>query len=185
MQRFFSSLSSLDAFTHSLKTLSQDSACQHCSKHDQWVSHGFIRKVRQGRAATTVGKRLFCSNRRSKVGCGRTRQLYIANCIPNRHYTATQVAIFITQLLAERAVEDAYRYAVGECEARQAWRWLDRLSAKLADFRHRVKLPLPQSTKPVLARSRQLRLLLEPLQQLLNQGASLPNFQIYTQQAFM
>ena len=44
MQLFFSSLSELEHFTHRLKTLPKDNACEHCARNDQWVSHGYVYK---------------------------------------------------------------------------------------------------------------------------------------------
>jgi hypothetical protein len=185
MQRFFSSLSSLQAFTHSLSSLPGDNACRHCSKDDQWVSHGFVRKVRRGRVIATVGKRVFCSNRDSRQGCGRTQQLYLSSGIPNMHYSTLQVALFVTQLLAGCTVEDAYCEAVDNADARQAWRWVSRLTVKVGVFRRRVKPSFPLSAKPIPTHSRRLTVLLEPLQQLLKQGYDLSQYQSKHQEVLM
>jgi hypothetical protein len=169
MQTFFSSMSSLELFTHSLDISNIDNACKHCSKNDQWVSHGVVRKVRRGRVVATVGKRVFCSNRDNKQGCGRTKQLYLSSTIPYMHRSALQVTLFLTQLIAGCAVEDAYCEAVGNREARQAWRWLNRLTGKIGAFRRRVKPSFLLPTRLLPLRSRRLMLLLEPLQHLLKQ----------------
>ena len=185
MQRFFSSLSSLNTFTHSFDTSNIDNACQHCSKNDQWVSHGFVRKVRRGRVIATVGKRIFCSNRENKQGCGRTKQLYLSNTIPYMHYSALQVTLFLTQLIAGCAVEDAYCEAVGNCEARQAWRWLNRLTSKIGAFRRRIEPSFLLPTLLMSCQSRRLKLLLEPLQQLLKQDFDLSQYQVEHQEVFI
>jgi hypothetical protein len=93
------------------------------------------------------------------------------------HYSSLQVTLFITQLLAGHPVEEAYCKAVGDYEARQAWRWVNRLTAKIGAFRGRVDSFLALPPQRILNRSRRLTLLLEPLQHLLIQGYDLSLYQ--------
>lgn len=117
---------------------------------------------------TPIGKRILCSNRYGKRGCGRTRQLYLSSVIPHKHYGLAVVLAFITALLKGRSVTDAYREAVGrtELEARQAWRWLQRLVEQLGHWRTR----LPRGSESPIHRQRhchRLQVLLPTLQRLL------------------
>tara|TARA_R110001592_G_C13144876_1_gene747645 strand:- start:227 stop:1258 length:1032 start_codon:yes stop_codon:yes gene_type:complete len=128
MQRFFSSLCELDLFTHSLDSLTFDFSCQHCSRNDQWVSHGYVCK----QSGEKVGKRILCARRYGKQGCGRTRQLYLQDIIPQRRYTLSKLLAFIAALIKGLTVEQAYYHAAGHDHGshRQAWRWLNALWAQ-------------------------------------------------------
>jgi hypothetical protein len=76
MKIFFEDIHRIDQFTMDLKadTFLQ---CPHCGAQGQLVSHGFVYKKSQT-YKKAVGKRLFCSNRHRKKGCGKTTRLYLA-----------------------------------------------------------------------------------------------------------
>lgn len=135
--RFFSSIESLDTFTYSLPcSLSSKDACQHCKKNNQWVSHGYTYKKAPHHQRIS-GKRIVCSNRYGKSGCGRTRQLYLADVIPRRRYTLSVIITFIRALLANNTVEGSYLLAIQATgiETRHAWRWLRDLFKQLPRWR--------------------------------------------------
>ena len=127
MQLFFKDFTSLDQFTRSLEIHQSQTQCSHCFKHCQFVSHGIIYKQRSITEREPVGKRLFCSNRNGRSGCGRTVQLSIADCIPQLRYSAKCVSLFISLLLAHVGIGRAYQQATGQSETRNAWRWLSKL----------------------------------------------------------
>ncbi len=133
MQVYFSSLDELQRFTPSLRMLSHENACLHCKQDDQWVSHGVV----YNRHRQVTGKRIVCSSRYGRMGCGRTRQLYLKRYIPRRWYDLETVVAFICSLLKGVSAADAYRYAIGnqDHDARQGWRWLNSLYAQLGRFR--------------------------------------------------
>lgn len=137
MQVFFSSMASIEHFTHSLGTITPDNACEHCSQNDQWVSHGYVYRQQTMAQRHAVGKRILCSQRYGKEGCGRTRQLYFANIIPKRHYCMQTLAAFILLLCKGLSVTQAYRDARNDQhrDPRQAWRWLNALTAQLGRLR--------------------------------------------------
>ncbi|MCD9460738.1 hypothetical protein, partial [Marinibactrum halimedae] len=99
MRRFFPSLSSLESYTRSLKTLPKADTCQHCLKNDQWVSHGYVYKRGASRFNEVTGKRILCSARYGRTGCGHTRRLYLDHCIPHCHYSLGVVVAFIQCLI--------------------------------------------------------------------------------------
>lgn len=135
MQRFYPDYESIHSLTLSLDYHQDKLQCAHCLKNDQFVSHGNIYKQRSIAFAEKIGKRLFCSNRYGRSGCGRTFQLYIANEVPSFRYGAAQLFVFITALLANLKIGEAYEQATGQTEPRNAWRWLDKLMRKLSDLR--------------------------------------------------
>ena len=83
MQTYYPSLESIHQKTLQL----EPEQCPHCRQTRQLVSHGFIRKKRVGRDPQAVGKRVFCSNRRHRTGCGRTLQLYLDSTLRHFHRT--------------------------------------------------------------------------------------------------
>lgn len=160
-----------------------DNACQHCAQNDQWCSHGYVYKQETIEQRTAIGKRILCSNRDGKTGCGRTRQLYLASVIPHKHYRLAVVLAFISALLKGGSVTDAYRAAVGQTalEARHAWRWLQGLFDQLGHWRTR----LPRGAESPIDRKRhcpRLQVLLPTLQRLLQDDQ--PIQQTYQQALF-
>jgi hypothetical protein len=170
MQRFFLSLCELAHFSHSFARLSSQQACSSCHQHQYWVPHGFVYKQISSKKRLVVGKRLFCSHRHGRNGCGRTRQLYLAQTIPRRHYPLSTLVRFILLLLTRLSVTQAYQQATGKSvEARQAYRWLTALYQQIGSFRALLeKKHRDQQTPPLFASHRlgvllpTLRLLLQP-----------------------
>jgi len=153
MQIYFSSLQAICQQTTQLD-LAQ---CAHCQRSRQLVSHGFIRKKRVGAAPEAVGKRVFCSNRNQRTGCGRTMQLYLDATVRYLHHGGATVVAFVLSLMAGMNIETAYTSITGAGTARNAYRWLARLSAQLTCYRslsHRAPL---QEAGALATPSRSLR----------------------------
>lgn len=139
MQTFFENIETIHAFTLSLNYHQPSLQCEHCSKNDQFISHGFIYKQLSCHLRQKVGKRIFCSNRNGHTGCGRTFRLYVMARIPRLQYSTAHLFIFLCSLLAHQSIQQAYETATGTEEPRNAWRWLDKLHHKLIDYRCRLK----------------------------------------------
>jgi len=148
MKRFYADFESVHAFTLSLNFHQNELECAHCLRNDQFVSHGIIYKQRSSTFAEKVGKRIFCSNRYGRNGCGRTFQLYTAYEIPSFRYGAAHLFIFITALIANQTISEAYIKATGQTEYRNAWRWLSRLMSKLSEYRSFLKVRKDDPFKP-------------------------------------
>lgn len=140
MKRFYSDFDTLNAFTLSLDFHQNELECTHCFKKGQFVSHGIIYKQRSSTFSEKVGKRILCSNRYGRKGCGRTVQLYLANEIPRFRYGAAHLFIFITSLLDNMAITEAYYQATKQTETRNAWRWLSKLISQLSEYRSFLKV---------------------------------------------
>lgn len=187
MDTFYPDIESLDAFTFSLDSLGEKIQCKHCHQSGQMISHGFIYRQHSSIEKEPVGKRVFCSNRYGRSGCGRTHQLYVAHRFPFLHYGAAALLIFLCSLLMGRSLEDAYEAATEQVEPRNAWRWLKRLMRNLSDFRCFLKTRLkPTDTAPQL-KNRRLSLLLSTLMPLLSQPPHDPcrHYQLQQQRAFI
>lgn len=183
MQTFFSSIDAINQFTSSLKSLTDKDACSHCSKHNQWVAHGYVYKQRSISEREAVGKRILCGNRYGKVGCGRTRQLYVQSNIPHLSYGVATIAMFVALLLQGFDATQAYRQSTKKenIDHRQGWRWLQKLFCQLGYFRSLIQrqpntTPSEVST-PSTTRCRRLQLLLPTLKRLLPTPDSWLSFQ--------
>ena len=187
MQRFFKDFESLNRFTLSLDCQADPLTCPHCMNPQQLVSHGVIYKQRSMHQREAVGKRVFCSNRYGHSGCGRTVQLYVAQAVPARRSGAAVLFAFLSLLLRDMTVVDAYRQATGQEAARQAWRWLTKLFRNLTDFRGLLNPRPTPLASGFSARCRRLRLLLPTVKQWF---ATLPHcpcahYQLRQQRALM
>lgn len=144
MQTYYPSLQAIHQQTLQLE-LEQ---CQHCRQTHQLVSHGFIRKKRNAGDPQAVGKRVFCSNRLRRTGCGRTMQLYLDATLRYLHHAGSAVVAFVLSLLAGVSTAVAYMHATGADTPRHAYRWLLRLHAQISTYRslfHQPLLEQPQA----------------------------------------
>lgn len=186
MQIFFSSMASLEHFTHSLGMLTQDNACEHCSQNDQWVSHGFVYRQQTMARRDVVGKRILCSQRYGKNGCGRTRQLYFGCIIPKRRHCMQTLATFILLLCKGLTVTQAYRDARHDQhrDPRQAWRWLNALTAQLGRLRTTLCKRASSEATCLHRRSRKLAVLLPTFHTLFHLHPDGSTIQTLQQQCF-
>jgi hypothetical protein len=132
--------------------------CKHCGQNHQLVSHGFIRKKRAGGDLQSVGKRVFCSNRHHRTGCGRTMQLYLDSTLRRAHHAGSAVVAFVLLLLAGASIASAYTQATQAQSHRHAYRWLHRLRAQTSTYRSLFhQPPLEQPTMALGSRPHGLR----------------------------
>lgn len=149
MQIYFPNLLAIQQQTLQL----ENEHCIHCKQTRQLVSHGFIRKKRVGADPAAVGKRVFCSNRNLRTGCGRTVQLYLDSTVRYLQYAGQHVAAFVLALIQGVTIQRAYLEATGAGCPRNAYRWLNKLEARLSVYRSRLHQP-PLSPPPQIATSR-------------------------------
>lgn len=154
MQIYYASLSAIDQQTMQL----DHARCRHCQQAHQLVSHGFIYKKQPHADPAAVGKRVFCSNRNCRTGCGRTMRLYLDANVRSMHYAGACVVAFVLALIAGMTIAHAYAHATGAATPRNAYRWLDRLGAQLSVYRSLSHRPALQDAAPGVAAHRPLRL---------------------------
>ena len=185
MQKFFNDYNAINQFSLSLDYHQDKLECIHCLKSDQFVSHGIIYKQRSSTFAEKVGKRLFCSNRSSRMGCGRTVQLTIKNEVPSCRYGASELFVFITALLANVHIAEAYYQATGQGETRNAWRWLKKFNAKLSDYRCFLNVRVDIHSHRLTSACNSLRHLLPTFSRLFTLGNNgCAHYQMRQQQPF-
>jgi hypothetical protein len=184
MRCYYPNLSAIEQQTRQL----EQESCRHCGQTHQLVSHGFVYKKRTGGEPEAVGKRVFCSNRRRRTGCGRTMQLYLDATVRYLHYAGSCVVAFALALMTSVSVRQAYCQATGAFDDRHAYRWLNRLVAHIGGYRMLTHRPL--LLEPVLAAPKQparRQLLASTFQGLLRRfGAPLcAQYQRHTQRSFL
>lgn len=189
MQRFYEDFDALNRFSLSLDYHQSELQCVFCLKNDQFVSHGIVYKQRSMLVSEKVGKRLLCSNRYGRSGCGRTFQLYVCSEIPRFRYGAAHLFVFITSLLAQCSVTQAYVKATGQrfIEPRQAWRWLHKLMFKLSDYRTFLNVRISQNSVPGDYRTRRFQHLLPTFARFIANSLDCfcSDFQCQSQHAFI
>ena len=148
------------------------------------ISHGYVRKKGTQGQAQLTGKRILCSNRYGRSGCGRTRQLYLADIIPRRQYRLSVVVAFVLALLSGGSVEHAYQQATGAItqDTRHAWRWLNVFYRSLAHWRIVASLTAECETTMPQRHSQKLTMVLSTLNAI---SGCLRNFQLQFQCAFL
>jgi hypothetical protein len=186
MRIFYSSLSAIEQQTSQLEF----AICRHCQQDRQLVSHGFVYKKLHGGKRQAVGKRVFCSDRGQRFGCGRTMQLYLDSVVHGMHYAGQVLIAFMAALMIGLSVQHAYRRATGAAECRHAWVWLNRLEQQLSTHRtYAHQAPLRQRFDPAAQPRRPPRFALfastwQQLQEHLGQPLC-SRYQFATQRSFL
>lgn len=175
----------IQQITHELLRHQNILRCKHCSKSDQFLSHGFIYKSTYSDIGIIkVGKRIFCSNRYKKKGCGRTLALIIAGELPKKQYNSSHLMLFIRYLIQFFSVREAYKKATRTNNPRNAYRWLNALEANLLSYRSFLKRP---TESPPKRRNKRLTLLTSTLKALftLSDFRTCSEFHLSSQRSFI
>lgn len=158
-------MESLHQFTLQLDLYRGTLKCPCCSRSEYLVSHGFTHKVRHDIPHPT-GKRIFCSNRYGRSGCGSTFSLTLSDNIPGHQYRAVHITVFLTCLTGGTPIAKAYKIATNSDEPRHAYRWLDKLKRKLPDFRLLVKRTNVPKSQQSLRKSKIVNILLPTIKRI-------------------
>ncbi|HET8697687.1 MAG TPA: hypothetical protein VFO94_09390 [Gammaproteobacteria bacterium] len=112
-------------------------ACPHCKKNGTLIGHGYLRGyAERGQERVLRGRRLFCSNRHRRSGCGRTFSVKLSTVIAGfmvRTLTLFRFASAVVGGLTRRAgwlcaaggvlsLSSGYRLWRGLCAAQSALR---------------------------------------------------------------
>jgi hypothetical protein len=97
-QFFYRSESEWDAFAERLKIL----PCPHCKRVGALICHGYLRGRDDSnlRQDTVRARRIFCSNRGKRTGCGRTFGVWIADKIRRLGLTARVLWQFLERVVS-------------------------------------------------------------------------------------
>ncbi|WP_444997561.1 hypothetical protein [Aliikangiella sp. IMCC44359] len=185
MTRFFDSMDEIERFSSELRFQLTPLTCKQCLSQRDFVSHGYVYQQLSMNNRIKVGKRVICSNRFGRRGCGFSFRCLLNTRIPQLKYSAIEVFTFILMLLSRLSVKASYGKATNSDSSRQGWRWLNRLKQSQSLYRSVVSQifhPINSATS-----SKQLSPLqqcLEGLVRLFPTQNSCANFQQLTQTAF-
>ena len=187
MRKFFKNINSIHQFTMELEYHQDNLQCKKCQKSDQFISHGYVYKKKNNGGKRTVGKRIFCSNRFGKTGCGCTHRFYLADEIPRHQFNAAHVFIFLTQLFIGSSIQKAYTAATRALDPRNAYRWLKKMGLKLINYRHVLNQHPQIYSNDYPITNKRLRLLLPTLKNILSSLGTTPcaQYQLQYQKSFI
>ncbi len=123
--RFVENRSSLDGLLQRLSLFS----CKHCGRSGTLIGHGFMWGYADDSSACEVrGRRLFCSSRGRKGGCGRTVSVLLAEMLVGFMLRASTLWEFFCNLAEGLSVERA-QPARWRLSVRSAYRTSQRLKS--------------------------------------------------------
>jgi hypothetical protein len=123
------------AFVERLKL----TACPHCRRVGMLVRHGFLRGFddTSPRRKTVRARRIFCSNRRRRSGCGRTFSVWIASKIRGLGLTSRGLLAFL-----QRAVAGSLVAAIRDTTCPRSDRTLRRIWKRFDRGQSRIRTAL-------------------------------------------
>ena len=105
--------------------------------------HDFIYKILEfSSKGVIIAKRLYCSNSKGNEGCGRTCRLQINICIYQLCYAALHLWLFLSlHYIGKKSIKDSYYEATGTKDARNAYRWLQKLIVQMPIIKNTIPPP--------------------------------------------
>lgn len=129
--------------------------CPHCFRAETLVGHGYL----QGYSAmdgewVVRGRRLFCSNRTRRRGCGRTTPVYMKQVLPRFIVTASQLFWLAHRVALEGSrVSAAWNAVRGRLAQSTGYRLWNKLSVRQVHVRTHLLGVVPpppcESTGPL------------------------------------
>ncbi|MBL4866787.1 MAG: hypothetical protein JKY67_10485 [Pseudomonadales bacterium] len=190
MKLFFDNIDSLDQFTHELDHHPESLTCQHCGSQGHFVPHGFVYKnqhIDHSYEKEPVGKRIMCSNRYGRTGCGRTLRFYLADYVPALSRAAIHISLFFLALITGKPIQSAYTEATHTIDPRNAYRWLSKCQTKIIHYRAALVNRCGTYSSAFNWRAQRLQLLLPTMNDLRNNFSDsfVTDFQLKQQRRFM
>lgn len=106
MIRFYKTQAQFEAFYARLKL----SLCPHCKHSGFLILHGYLYGYcEQDNSLIQRGRRVYCSNRNNKNGCGRTFSVLPACVLPNLIISAQSLWRFLQKAKSGRTLACAFR----------------------------------------------------------------------------
>ena len=83
--------------------------CPHCHTTGYLNAHGFLRGFGLGSSRIIRGKRIYCSNRGRRKGCGKTHSLFLPNFIPTFSILSSLLWNFLFLVLGGKTRRQAFK----------------------------------------------------------------------------
>lgn len=171
MNIFFATLQDIESWISSLQSLNKP--CPKCDQYNTLHSHGFVRKQVSSTESLSIGKRVYCCNRRDKKGCGATFQLYISDFTQWVHFSI----IMITAIIGPENNRQKRTKEKTPSQRTKA-RWQARIKTKLHEFK--TFIVQHSSGLPQQSTLENASFLMQTVQQLLHISNNI--FQTYQQE---
>lgn len=140
-------------------------ACAHCGRCGNLIGHGFLRGyVEHGSERVVRGRRILCSDRGRKRGCGRTVSTLLTHFVERCVVTAVSLWALFSGLAEGLSVERAADKALFPLAPRSAYRTANALKKRTLSWRSWLSEmsapPATDSARPLLHLSGHLTLAL-------------------------
>lgn len=132
MPRFVEQRSELDLVLGRLPLL----VCVHCGRYGNLIGHGFLRGYAEhGNERVVRGRRILCSGRGRKRGCGRTVSMMLTHFVQRCVVTAVSLWALFSGLAEGLSVERAADKALFPLAPRSAYRTVAALKKRSLSWR--------------------------------------------------
>jgi hypothetical protein len=108
--------------------------CPHCKRVGTLIRHGFLRGFDESSKQKTVrARRIFCSNRHARRGCGRTFSIWLADKIRRLGLTTGGLWRFLQRAVADgiRAAIRGSDYSLSDRTSLRIWKRFKRGQSKI------------------------------------------------------
>ncbi len=114
--------------------------CPHCKHSETLKSHGML----HDKHGKPRGMRLFCSNRNSNKGCGRTLSVFFDDVIPRASFSTPTISRVIEESITPPTPDASSKSAPDDCSRATAYRWIGKTQCSQENLRsHTWKLAQP------------------------------------------
>jgi hypothetical protein len=96
--------------------------CPHCRRSGNLNGHGFLRGYGEGSFGGAVrARRIYCSNRGRRIGCGKTHSYFQAQVIPRLSLAATTLWNFLFLVLSGFSQKSAHQASLAPGTPQRIW----------------------------------------------------------------
>jgi hypothetical protein len=90
--------------------------CPHCGIVGMFILHGYVYGYTETRTDKNIkGRRIFCSNRNKRTGCGKTLYYRIIDFLKQTLISSSTAWDFLHSIVSEKSIEKAYDSLNPEC----------------------------------------------------------------------
>jgi len=118
--------------------------CPHCRHPSAVIAHGYLKAAAGG---NTRGMRLFCSDRYSNEGCGRTFSVHWDTVIPRCSLPTAQILALMRVVAGGPSTHGAWYFAGLSVSISSAYRWVAKWLKLTAHIRTALCLTVPPPGK--------------------------------------
>lgn len=109
---YFITQTGLTTVGHTIK-LTQ---CIHCGMTGMLILHGYLYGLDEYRSRSIKGRRVYCSNRNNRKGCGRTILYRIIDYLQRTLISTDMAWQFLEHILMGSSIENSYNSLDPQCE---------------------------------------------------------------------